>query len=649
MPDSSRIASNRRLSAFLLGGFLLSFLSIAAIGFVIEEISGDLERKLANQKVRLGVSEQILANIQKVESLLFQMAPAGRSAVYRRNAAQILDGINLLEHHISVLQKGGQVVRVFDLNVMGVERYESAAIYKPESGTDVPILEVIELLPFVERIKNKTEILVTLLERRDRCMEFKEPCQQESMLAVRNFYKELPPFFYRLIENANRQHMEGLQRIDHLQRQLEDKKKNFYSLQLTLIIFVIIFGAGMTGFFLRRINAAQLQAEMSRERAEEASLAKTRFLATMSHEIRTPMNGILGMVQILEDDQLTLTQRRDNLRVIKNSGNTLMQLLNDILDLAKVEAGKMQLRYVHTSPLQLVEDTVALFVDMANAKGLELVATSEVISLFRYDLDADRLRQMIGNLVNNAIKFTESGRIRVNVSLVAEHDAPAMLEFSVEDTGVGILLEHQDSLFKRFTQIDASSTRSYDGSGLGLYIVRQFAQMMGGKVGFESTFGKGSRFWFRVLANEITVEQLVSNHQPRMSSEVAKNTLTGHVLVAEDNPTNRVILKTMLNRMGLTVRLVEDGQVAFEAYTSGASFDAVLMDISMPRMDGLEATRQIRWWEQKEAHERCPIIAITANAYSEDRQACLDAGMDDFIAKPIMVDQLADCLAKRLR
>jgi CheY-like chemotaxis protein len=309
----------------------------------------------------------------------------------------------------------------------------------------------------------------------------------------------------------------------------------------------------------------------------------------------------------------------------------------------------MQLRYVHTSPVQLVEDAVALFVDMANAKGLELVATSEVVSLYPYDLDADRIRQMIGNLVNNAIKFTESGRIRVNVSLVAERDAPEMLEFSVEDTGIGILLEHQDSLFKRFTQIDASSTRGYDGSGLGLYIVRQFAQMMGGQVGFASTLGKGSRFWFRVLANEVTVEHLVSNHQPRMSSEIAKSTLAGHVLVAEDNPTNRVILKTMLNRMGLTVRLVEDGQVAFETYTSSESFDAVLMDISMPRMDGLEATRRIRLWEQKEAHERCPIIAITANAYAEDRRACLDAGMDDFIAKPIMVDQLADCLAKRLR
>lgn len=649
MPVSPHVAQNRRFSVFLLGGFLVALLAVAAIGFVFESVTDSLEKKLSNQRVRLGVSEQIVSNVQKIESLLFQMAPAGNAAMYRRSLSLVLDDVRLLEHHITVLQKGGQIIRVFSLNVYGIDTYESAVTYEPDSKADGPVLEAIELLPFIERIRTKAETLVSLLEYRDRCFALKKPCQQESMLEVRNFYKELPPFFYRLTENANRQHMEGLKRLEELQVELEDKKKKLYTLQIFFILLVIVFSIGITAFFLRRIGEAQIQAEMARSKAEEASLAKTRFLATMSHEIRTPMNGILGMVQILEDEELTPIQRRDNLRVIRNSGNTLMQLLNDILDLAKVEAGKMQLRYSPVSPAQLVQDTAALFTEMANAKGLELTATSGLVSLFRYNLDADRVRQMIGNLVNNAIKFTESGRIRVHVSLVAERGSPEMLEFSVEDTGVGILREHQESLFMRFSQLDGSSTRRYDGSGLGLFIVRQFAQMMGGRVGFTSRFGEGSRFWFQVLANEVMAEHLVANHQAAISSEMTKDSLSGHLLVAEDNPTNRVILKTMLTRMGVTVRLVEDGQAAFDAYSSSESFDAILMDVSMPRMDGLEATRRIRQWEEKGGHPRCPIIAITANAYSEDRQACLDAGMDDFIAKPVMVGQLAGCLVKLLR
>ena len=648
MQTSPLIAKNRRLSVLLLGFFLACFLSIAAIGVVFEELSEVLAKQLNDQRIRLSVSEQIASNIVKIESSLFQMTSAGNSAGYRRSLAQAAEATDLLDHHIHVLQNGGQVRRILNVNVLGIEQFENTVSYKPNPKIDGATIEVIELLPFVDRIRTKSQTLVTLLERRDQCIDARSPCAEESMAAVRSYYKELSPFFYRLTENTNRQLMEGLIRLDELQKALQDKESKLKSLHITAILLVIIFGTALSIYFLRRINAAQTQAEIARDKAEEASLAKTRFLATMSHEIRTPMNGILGMVQILEDGELTPTQRRDNLRVIRNSGNTLMQLLNDILDLAKIEAGKMRLRIVPTSPSQLVSETTALFMDMARAKGVDISTSSGVASPFRYSMDGDRVRQMIGNLVSNAIKFTESGEVRVHVSMVTESGMPNMLEFSVEDTGVGILAENQDSLFKRFTQLDDSSTRRYDGSGLGLFIVHQFAQMMGGAVGFESTMGKGSRFWFRILATEVTVANLVSSTEVRTSVETFKNSLVGHVLIAEDNPTSRVILKTMLNRMGLTTRLVEDGQAAFEVYTSSEEFDGVLMDISMPRMNGLESTRLIRDWERNNEQPRCPIIAITANAYSEDRDACLDAGMDDFIVKPIMVERLAASLTKYL-
>ena len=648
MQTSPLIAKNRKLSVLLLGFFLACFLSIAAIGVVFEELSEALAKQLNDQRVRLSVSEQIASNIVKIESSLFQMTSAGNSAGYRRSLAQAAEATDLLDHHIHVLQNGGQIRRILNVNVLGIEQFENTVSYKPNPKIDGATIEVIELLPFVDRIRTKSQTLVTLLERRDQCIDARSPCAEESMAAVRSYYKELSPFFYRLTENTNRQLMEGLIRLDELQKALQDKESKLKSLHITAILLVIIFGTALSAFFLRRINAAQTQAEIARDKAEEASLAKTRFLATMSHEIRTPMNGILGMVQILEDGELTPMQRRDNLRVIRDSGNTLMQLLNDILDLAKVEAGKMRLRIVPTSPSQLVSETAALFMDMARAKGVDISTSSGVASPFRYSMDGDRVRQMIGNLVSNAIKFTESGEVRVHVSMVTESGMPNMLEFSVEDTGVGILAENQDSLFKRFTQLDDSSTRRYDGSGLGLFIVHQFAKMMGGAVGLESTMGKGSRFWFRILATEVTVANLVSSTEVRTSVETFKNSLVGHVLIAEDNPTSRVILKTMLNRMGLTTRLVEDGQAAFEVYTSSEEFDGVLMDISMPRMNGLESTRLIRDWERNNEQPRCPIIAITANAYSEDREACLDAGMDDFIVKPIMVERLSASLTKYL-
>ncbi len=648
MPTSPESNKNWHHSILLYSFILISFLSIAGIRFFYEETIDDLEKRLQNQRVRLSVSEQIVFNIKKIESLLFQMAPAANSASYRRYTNQIIETVDLLHHHIDVLQNGGVVRRIFNLNVSGIDQYESASTYKPDQKTDSPIIEVIELLPFVDRIKEKTRTVVTLLEQRDRCAENRDACAQEAMRSVRNFYKELPPFFYRLAENANRHNLKSLLRMEDLQNELTNKKQQLFNLHLLLIVLVIIFSSFVTIVFLRRINLAQLDAETARLKAEEANLAKTRFLATMSHEIRTPMNGILGMVQILEDDELTPTQRRDSLRVIRNSGNTLMQLLNDILDLSKVEAGKVRIHPVPSSPTQLVSSTVALYTDMAHVKGIDIKASSDFSSLLRYNLDDDRIRQMIGNLISNAIKFTEFGEVRVHASLIVGQDRSQFLEFSVEDTGVGIPNDYQDVLFKRFMQVDDSRTRRYDGSGLGLYIVGQFAQIMGGMVGFKSTFGQGSRFWFRIPADEVKVEEFVARDKTPDTGDTPVKRLAGHILVAEDNPINRVIIDAMLKRMGLSTRLVEDAQLAFDVYTASEEFDCILMDVSMPRMSGLESTLKIREWERKNQQPHCPIIAITANAYNEDRQACLDAGMDDFVAKPIILKQLSALLVKFL-
>lgn len=269
-------------------------------------------------------------------------------------------------------------------------------------------------------------------------------------------------------------------------------------------------------------------------------------------------------------------------------------------------------------------------------------------------LDGDRVRQMLSNLLNNALKFTERGEIHISVSQTGSDDGPAMLEFAVSDTGIGIEPHHLQLLFQNFQQVDNSSTRHHGGTGLGLSIVRQLANLMGGDVGVSSTAGKGSRFWFRVPA--VLAWGAVSEASAAQASAITSEPgapatperRARRVLLVEDHPGNRQVLIMFMQRLGLAATVAEDGEKGVSAFCTDQPFDCVLMDVRMPGMDGMEATRKIRQWESAQGRARCPIIAVTANAYDQDRLLCLDAGMDDFLAKPVSFTELGDTLAKWL-
>lgn len=643
----------------LLVVFILGVSALIGLRVLFGNLQANIRAQRTNEQARQFVGEEIVVGIQELEKDIFQMATTPNLTAFRRSHRIIDDTLSKLRHDLSVLEKGGTSRRLSQLNIDGHHDMKQEATYTPGTHSTEYAMETIEIAPLLDQLASKTAQLEQLLVRRWAAQEAEDKGGFFAVVGdIDLFMKHLPPYFERLNENANRLFYDSTHRLRHLEADLQAQSQRLLWVEISLFLLVLVLGSLAVWVFLLNIKRANRQLalalsamESARDAAEHASHAKSEFVSRMSHELRTPLNAILGFAELLEAEQLSASQQ-NYVGLINSSGKHLMDLINAVLDHAKIESGSLTLEHIAYDFTDTIDYVGTIVAPRASAKGLSYVTSVSPALPRRVMGDPTRLRQVLINLLINAIKFTEQGAVEMRV---AAEDGK--LHFSVRDSGIGMDAEAQDRLFKPFSQADDSVTRKFGGTGLGLVISRELIEAMGGTIQVESAPGAGTCFWFWLPFQEAPDAPPVAAPTPANGTGATTGTApaeTGHthapaavattdlpallhgkLLLVDDNVVNQKLASAMLTRLGLTFDVAANGQEAVNM-TASAPYVLVLMDMEMPVLDGVSATRAIRSREQAgSASHRLPIIAMTANALQEDRERCMAAGMDGYIAKPV--------------
>ena len=562
----------------------------------------------------------------------------------RIRAARIRQKGMLPDMETKIIKKDGSTIEVH-LSISTLRDLEGHVTAAISIIRDITIQKTAERR--LKESEEKTRVIldnsaaaITLTDKHERIVSWNRFTEELLGMNRKDLYMKpvsslYPKEEWQKIRAANIRHLGSKH---HLETQVIRKDGTILEIDLSINVLKDSSGhiVGSVGMIQdnterKKTQALLLQAKMT---AEEASIAKSFFLANMSHEVRTPLNAILGMMDLTLDTSLT-DEQRDNLRTAKDAAGNLLSLLNDILDLSRVESGKIKLETIEFNIRNVIGSVCKGLMVLARNKNLELLWVVDSVVPELLIGDPTRLRQIIINLVNNAIKFTHKGKIEVSVKASDVKESEAYLAFSVSDTGIGIPQDKQGSIFEVFTQADDSTTRRYGGTGLGLAISKRLVEMMNGRIWVESEQFKGSTFHFTgvfKISKKDRLTSVSSAEQPAFQAPT-KEIRGVRILLAEDNPVNQKIAMRLLEKQGCIVEVAENGHEAVDKASKG-NFDVILMDVQMPVLDGLEATRLIREGE-KQTGKHIPIIAMTARAMEGDEKKCLDSGMDSYISKPI--------------
>ncbi len=785
LPDGSPVGADRQARRFLslLGIFVVSLVLVVGLKMFFSNLYDHLGERSSNERARLFIGEQIVNALLRIEKDVYHMTTLTHAAAQSRLEGRIQEHVDTLRRDLQVLKVGGVAKHVVNLNIEGHDQMVRQVEYHPDPSTQGYVMELIEIDPLLDQLQSKIKELHTLLDRRNALRETRD---REALFVaeheVASYLKHVPPYFFRLNENANRLFFESSNHLLELEKQLAQQRQRFKQTERVLVLLILalstlagLFYARQINLANRRMHAALEEMRRAKEDAERASRAKSEFVSRMSHELRTPMNAILGFAQLLEEEEDLPEEQRDYVSEINRAGAHLLGLINQVLDLAKIEAGHMTLESIEFDLLQTLDDVAGIVAERARRKGLRLLFFASPDLPSRVLGDPTRLRQVLINLVGNAEKFTAQGSIEIRVERQLEPgkpNHPGRIGFSVEDTGIGMDAPTLARLFKPFAQADESMTRKFGGTGLGLTISKDLIQAMGGNLQVESTPGAGSRFWFTLpaqaapdaparptplagykallactephqievmhtylhalgadvltacgpdqarqlmldapdapwvfvgqahcltpliamseqspsrdksirlqlqdeasrdahlvgdallvepftysrllrLVQEIQASRPVTGRLTEVAAEgsrTAPTTLRGHILLVEDNHINQQVASRMLAKLGLTCDIARHGGEALRCLAE-RPYDLVLMDMEMPEMDGLEASRTIRANENASHARRIPIVAMTANAMTEDRARCLASGMDDYLAKPVELGALKHILGRWL-